>query len=630
MKRKWIVNPGILFLVLALSGVLMNGCGNAKKEAGDAGATVSVQQAAAVGMDICAQCHLSKVEVWMLSRHGNTDPISGVPSGNPNSIGSPSYPPSASCQPCHDQLGDSQNLIPGVTGNMPRNVIGCESCHGGGGQHFGTGPIAMYSQVSSTMGSAQFNTCTSCHMLLDSAGTTTHPSPQHSDDADEVITDTHFDDPATAALEGYNLSRFSETACTNCHDPHTASITVNEQWRQSGHGDLTADPWSHYDWKAANRQSCQRCHTATGAANYLISPTTYNAANNDFSHLTGLQLEVLYCNGCHLNASGGLRNPGAFVAPYTGATYTYPNAYKSNLCLACHTGRESGGSLLASSGTFTNLSFINSHYLTAGGTVYTVTGYETWYTQVTPTSTVTRTFANPTLHHDDVGRSATPGIGNRQGACVGCHMSTPEKHLFLPVSKPSGTITTITSTVCIECHDGTTQPLRTPAGLEASRALMVDALEALNQQLILREYYFSSTYPYFFTSAYDAGYTETGNCTSNLAVKNWQTGGTSTFTWSGTSCTSAMGTAGTADTGKNNMGAAFNYNLLEHDPGAFVHNRRYAARLIYDSIDWLDNNIMDFSTGATLNALPAVAYKAGAMTVILVDGTPTGDDAERP
>ena len=91
-----------------------------------------------------------------------------------------------------------------------------------------------------------------------------------------------------------------------------------------------------------------------------------------------------------------------------------------------------------------------------------------------------------------------------------------------------------------------------------------------------------------------------------------------------------MGTAGTADTGKNNMGAAFNYNLLEHDPGAFVHNRRYAARLIYDAIDWLDDNTMNFSTGATLAALPGPTYQAGAMTVILVNGTQTGAETERP
>ncbi len=48
------------------------------------------------------------------------------------------------------------------------------------------------------------------------------------------------------------------------------------------------------------------------------------------------------------------------------------------------------------------------------------------------------------------------------------------------------------------------------------------------------------------------------------------------------------------------MGAAFNFNLLEHDPGAYAHNRIYTKRLIYDSIDWVDDGIMNYSVGATL------------------------------
>lgn len=41
------------------------------------------------------------------------------------------------------------------------------------------------------------------------------------------------------------------------------------------------------------------------------------------------------------------------------------------------------------------------------------------------------------------------------------------------------------------------------------------------------------------------------------------------------------------------MDTAFNYNLLYHEPGAYAHNRYYTKRLIFDSIDWLDNNNLD-------------------------------------
>jgi hypothetical protein len=88
---------------------------------------------------------------------------------------------------------------------------------------------------------------------------------------------------------------------------------------------------------------------------------------------------------------------------------------------------------------------------------------------------------------------------------------------------------------------------------------------------------------------------------------------------------------GIIGTGQNNMGAAFNFNLLEHDPGAYVHNRMYVKRLIYDSIDWTDDGVMNYSVGATLNALNPVTdpYKAEAMTYLLPNGV-LGIEAERP
>jgi len=38
-------------------------------------------------------------------------------------------------------------------------------------------------------------------------------------------------------------------------------------------------------------------------------------------------------------------------------------------------------------------------------------------------------------------------------------------------------------------------------------------------------------------------------------------------------------------TGKPNMAAAFNFNLLYHDPGACAHKRLYAKVLIFGSLD---------------------------------------------
>lgn len=49
------------------------------------------------------------------------------------------------------------------------------------------------------------------------------------------------------------------------------------------------------------------------------------------------------------------------------------------------------------------------------------------------------------------------------------------------------------------------------------------------------------------------------------------------------------------------MGAAFNYELLYADYGAYVHNPDYIKRLLFDSIAWLrdDGNKCTLPTSAS-------------------------------
>jgi len=245
--------------------------------------------------------------------------------------------------------------------------------------------------------------------------------------------------------------------------------------------------------------------------------------------------------------------------------------------MACHTGRENGDSVKKKTGNWSTLSFINSHYLTAGGTVFTVTGYEY----------ALQDYSNPArpaypfrYEHDKIGLdpAIAPGTGTDKGPCVGCHMSAAERHIFLPVRKdPGGVITAITCPACANCHSGAYS--LTPAILEAEKGYFNVALEALKAELATRGYNFISDSPYFTN-------------------RNWLSPGD-------------VDTTGNTS-GKNNMGAAFNYNLLVHDPGAFAHNRYYVKRLIYDSIDWLDDNILNGSVAAAINSLGALTAQQRA------------------
>ncbi|MCK4910918.1 MAG: hypothetical protein KAR83_04725, partial [Thermodesulfovibrionales bacterium] len=39
------------------------------------------------------------------------------------------------------------------------------------------------------------------------------------------------------------------------------------------------------------------------------------------------------------------------------------------------------------------------------------------------------------------------------------------------------------------------------------------------------------------------------------------------------------------------LGAAYNLALLDHEPGAYVHNSKYTRMLIFDSIDFLEDGV---------------------------------------
>jgi len=63
------------------------------------------------------------------------------------------------------------------------------------------------------------------------------------------------------------------------------------------------------------------------------------------------------------------------------------------------------------------------------------------------------------------------------------------------------------------------------------------------------------------------------------------------------------------------MGAAFNVNLLIHDPGGYAHNRYYVKRLLWDAMDYITNGILgDIDMTATIDGFTSLtdAQKAGA------------------
>jgi len=390
--------------------------------------------------------------------------------------------------------------------------------------------------------------------------------------------------------------------------------------------------WSHYQWErtlkadgTSDRGTCQRCHTATGASNYLTKPSTYDYKNNDFSHLSGWvkatataatvpspQQEVLYCWGCHSNpAVGTLRTPGAIKAEYKfqGALAQFPDVGASNICIACHQGLQ-GGESLDTITNFANVSFVNSHYMAVAGLMYVKSGFTAFIdpNTVIGTSTYGKSLTSDadggalTSTHRRLGTTAingdshntaafTPGNFDSNGPCVTCHVQGTGQ----PKRSTSHTFDinwNAFNQVCIKCHSEEGGVPLTEANyktlfIEEQAVPFEDAL-ALGFNRLLTKYnisYNQSAYPYF----YDL------NIGPTSAVKDWTRGG-----------------ALSAADAKKLMGACFNLNVLQREPAAYVHARTYARRLLYDTIDFLDDKLINMSVGATAVAYDPVKFVKGA------------------
>ncbi|MDT8420436.1 MAG: cytochrome c3 family protein [Desulfuromonadales bacterium] len=588
----------------------------------------------------------------------------------------------AVCSKCHTDEGGrlykDVTTVEQLEGMVLPQPVGssvqCRTCHNP--HNAGGLLLEEIEDHGHVVASAEYATCITCHMSEQGNPETREGIIYHEDRHMRVIADTHYDNPETTDLiEGYVLDHHEAAglrACLECHNVHAVeeiradrgTTTINDQWASSAHGghllavkkevmqeyidadedrtvaqlvDMIAagsqdsDPdeigfapaWVHYDWDAADRQGCQRCHTATGAKNFLNDPETYNPANNNFAHLEGWenvdgeitssgQNEMLYCWGCHSNNAGALRNPGPITEEYDPAVVvSYPDVAGSNVCMSCHLGRETGAVIKTKTG-FGNTGFVNSHYLTAGGQLFAETGYE--YSGLN--------YNNVSYFvHDQIGTAAQPGTGEN-GPCVGCHMSAEQSHLFLPVEKDhdTGEILELTSTVCSNCHTPT------PTQLNLWKEEYLSSLEILRLALEDKGIFFLPGYPYFFKDVNGDGIVPTPDYTfdhdddpetdeiaednRSNGFRDWTIGGTME--------------------GMDVMGAAFNFNLLEHDPGGYAHNRYYVKALIWDSIDYIFDGELDGDVPAAIAEFgPEMKIGSAAMALEYLDSSRPGD-AYRP
>jgi hypothetical protein len=266
-------------------------------------------------------------------------------------------------------------------------------------------------------------------------------------------------------------------------------------------------------------------------------------------------------------------------------------------------------SLLASNPTvsFDNLALIVSHYLTAGASLLQSVGYEFTHLDANRSYSLTG--------HQNVGMTDIYG-GAARGPCITCHMK-PSRHTFEPLSTSKSNsnlwLNSVNgrTSVCSDCHIavGATN-INNKTDINNKKEAHKAALTAVYANLT--SYHLRPAQVYNIRSI---------NKTTGGAFVKYSTAG-------------SINTTGVLQKlpanlrnikGSDLMGATFNYVALTNDFGSYVHNVPYAKKLMYDTIDLLDNGVLDYSTCNRLTAMSA----AVAYSYLCANGT-SGNISERP
>lgn len=648
MKTHFTATFVLFFIILTI----LAGCG------GDGGQTSSASAVAASQM--CIGCHAGN--------SANISPVTGesITVEWQRSIHKSAN--GAGCYDCHAQPHAVLDCLACHTDIHKTHANSCGQCHGG---------------------STNITNCRNCHAMVHTG------SAKQCLDCHSALGAPHFNSNNSGVTHNAQFMESQDSYnCRNCHNPHDNTVLpAAKAWATSAHGDVKGPAWTAKDFKAD--KDCLRCHTATGFAGYVTTkpaftpPTAPQAASPSYG--------VLGCNACHKNYNftnhTSVRKIAAYTAPYNSnlSPKTFPNVGDSNLCIPCHSGRESGDAINVNAvPDFSNASFINSHSMAAAATMYLSNAFINFTTLTAPAATSNEgsAFASnksyaQTLLPADIGKGGVgPGgvaggvtsthraLGtssinqtetylkgsyavannsiNTNGPCVTCHMQAdrPVDSTGLAASLPAvrtgaGHSLKIDNDaltqLCVPCHaevhldggDGAGNAIRTQLTKDTIPIVMLEPQSAafqnglnLVKQLLLVKYmikYDPTAEPYFFDLQKDA--------TGKTAVTDWTRKNVAGVS---NAAVNAYGTANftvipvgglTQIQASRLMGACFNLNLQVRDPGGFVHARTFSQRLVYDSVDYLDNNLMDFTALSTARIVNPAIYHGTNRNVFASDGT---------
>ncbi|MEW5869800.1 MAG: cytochrome c3 family protein [Chloroflexota bacterium] len=345
-------------------------------------------------------------------------------------------------------------------------------------------------------------------------------------------------------------------------EPVVKDVPFQDLWAASPHNDGEAEAFNHWneDDPAEVPTSCATCHSTAGYQDFLGAD---GSEAGKVDQAVPAPAGTVQCVACH-NAATATLDKVTFPSGLE-VTGVGPTAR----CMVCHQGRESKVSVdkrLADynatdldavpapikndAGNDVPLGFLNIHYYAAGATLY-------------------GTQAKGGYEYD--GKVYDGKFRHVEGidSCTGCHDSHSLE---------------VKLETCQECHEGATSleelkktrmlgSLADYDGDGDTKEPIADELAGVQEILYaaIQEYaktvagagitYDAAAYPYFFVDADGDGAADKDDKDASIRYSAWT---------------------------PRLLKAAYNYQTVTKDPGAFAHNAKYMIQLMYDSLEDLN------------------------------------------
>ncbi len=384
-------------------------------------------------------------------------------------------------------------------------------------------------------------------------------------DEDEANTDNAFTSWTARLLEAaYNYQTSLKDPGAYAHNPKyviqllfnsiadlntmlTAPVDLSAARRDdAGHFNRASKSFRHWDTFGSIEARCARCHTTDGLPTFL-----YNGVNIATNVSDGFT-----CTTCHeLKDFPDLYTVNQVAFP-SGNVVSFGDGNDSNICLTCHQGVESTVSVdnaiggLGADTVSSDLRFTNPHYLPAGATLF-------------------GTRAQGAYEYEGqtyLGRSPHVDVG---GTCVFCHdaHALELKHDRCAICHPGFAKTTDIRSTQVD-FDGDTN---ISEGLAAEITTLEHALLSAIQLYAVNTAgtpigYDAQEYPYFFGDTNENGVYDS----DESAYEFWT---------------------------PRLVRAAYNYQWVQIDAGAYAHNGLYIIQVLYDSL-------VDLGADVTLYSRP--------------------------